>query len=112
MFVRRRLLRSPPQVRWAGGGLHGPVEAVGDGALEAAADVFVALDLACAPQLVGNGLWVAAHAGDGDDVQGSVEVPIAASVEPVSGVLSAAGFQWTDAGQSGEGGLVADPAAV
>ena len=62
--------------------------------------------------LVVAGLGVAAHPGDGDGVQGPVEVAVAAAVESVSGPLPAAGFQRGGAGQGGEGGLAADPAAV
>jgi hypothetical protein len=54
--------------------------------------------------LVVAGLGVAAQPGDGDGVQGSVEA--------VPDPLPAAGFQRGGAGERGEGGLVADPAAV
>ena len=70
------------------------------------------LPWAAAFGFVGAGFGVAAHPGDRDGVQGAVEVAVAAAVEPVPGPLSAAGLQRGDAGEGGEGGFVADPAAV
>jgi len=42
-------------------------------------------------------------------VQGSVERAVTAAVEAMAGSLSAAGLEWADAGESGEGRLAADP---
>ena len=70
------------------------------------------LALGRALRLVVAGLAVAAHACDGDGVQGPVEVAVAAAVEAMSGSLAAAGFKRGDAGESGACGFVTDPAAV
>ena len=109
MFVKRRRLCA---VAGCGGGLDASVEASGECAFEGAADVAVGLAFGGASGLVGAGFWVAAHPGDGDGVQGAVEVAVAAAVESVTGALAAAGFERRDAGQGGECGFVADPSAV
>ena len=97
---------------WAGGGLDAAVEPSGEGALEAAADVAMGLALGGAFGFVGAGFVVAAQSGDRDRVQGAVEVSVAGTAESVSGALAAAGLERGDAGQGGECGFVADPAAV
>ena len=55
----------------------GAVEVAGEVALEAAADLFVGLALGTAALDVGQRRRVIAHAGDGDDVQGAVELAVA-----------------------------------
>ena len=97
---------------WAGGGLDAAVEPSGEGAFEAAADVSVRLALGGAFGFVGAGFVVAAQSGDRDRVQGAVEVSVAGAAESVAGALAAAGLERSDAGQGGECGFAADPAAV
>jgi hypothetical protein len=46
--------------------------------------------------------WVDAALGDGDAVQGAVELAVAAAVEAVALVFAGAGIEWCDAGVAGE----------
>src|SRR6266851_2544794 len=46
--------------------------------------------------------WVHAALGDGDAVQGAVELAVAAAVEAVALVFAGAGVEWCDAGVAGE----------
>src|ERR1035438_3230647 len=62
----------------------GAVEVAGEVALDAAADLLVGLALGPAALDVGQGRRVIAHTGDGDDVQGAVELAVAEAVEPVA----------------------------
>ncbi len=62
--------------------VEGPVEVAGEVALEAAADFAVGLALGTAALDIGKGRRVAAHPGDGDHVQGAVELAVAEPVEP------------------------------
>jgi hypothetical protein len=59
------------------------VEASGDVALEAAADPAVGFAFGAATFDVVAGSLVMHGSGEGDDVQGAVELPVAGSVEPV-----------------------------
>jgi len=61
--------------------VEGAVEVAGEVALDAAADLPVGFAFGAAALDVGQGGRVAAHAADGDDVQGAVELPIAEPVE-------------------------------
>ena len=56
------------------------------------------------------GAVVVEHAPVDDDVQGAVEVAVAAAVEAVAGDPAGGGFHWADAGEGGEGGFGAEPA--
>ncbi len=67
------------------------VEASGEVSLEAAADLAVCLALGAPSVGVGTGLGVMRHADHGDDVQGAVETPVAAAVEPVAGGVARGG---------------------
>ena len=49
---------------------------------------------------VGLGVWAVAAAGDGDGVQCSVELAVAAAVGAVAGVLPGGRFEWGDAGEA------------
>src|SRR3974377_2228172 len=60
-----------------------PVELAGDVALEAAADLPGGLSLGGAPGDVGAGPGAAAHPDQRDGVDGAVQGPVAAAVEPV-----------------------------
>jgi hypothetical protein len=60
-----------------------PVEFAGNVSLEAAADFPGGLSLGGAPGDVGAGAGAAAHPGDCDGVDGAVQRPVAAAVEPV-----------------------------
>ena len=80
-----------------------------------AADLAVGLGVAevgASPFDVGAGGGVVVDALHGDDVDGPVELPVAAAVEPVSGGEPGAGGDRGDAGEVGEGGLVAAAAGV
>ena len=68
-----------------------PVELAGDVALEAAADLTGGLSLGGAPGDVGAGPGAAAHPGQRDGVNGAVQGPVPAAVEPVPDGLAAAG---------------------
>lgn len=70
------------------------------------------LALGAASGLVGTGLWVASHPGDGDGVQCPVQRAVTAAVQPMPGALTAACLQRSDSGQGGERCLVADASMV
>ncbi len=89
-----------------------PVELAGDVALEAAADFPGGLSFRGAPGYVGEGAGAAAHPGDRDGVDGPVQGPVAAAVEPVPDGLAAAGRDRADAAEGGERGFAAAPAGV
>ena len=57
---------------------------------------------------VGAGGWVDAALGDGDAVEGAVELAVAAAVESVALVFAGAGVEWCDAGVAGELGVRAE----
>jgi hypothetical protein len=59
------------------------VEAPGEVSLEAAERSLLGLALGFLAREVGPGRGVVAGAGDGDDVQGAVELAVTAAVEPV-----------------------------
>ena len=65
-----------------------PVDASGEVALEAAADLLRGAPFGAASFDVGAGGGAAAHAGDYGHVQGSVQPPGTAAVEPASGGVS------------------------
>lgn len=67
------------------------VEAAGGVAPEAASCVAAALSFADAPFDVVNGWSVYATSGEDDLVEGAVELPIAAAVEPVADGLPGGG---------------------
>ena len=68
-----------------------PGELAGDDALEAPADLAWVLAVGGPPLHIGAGQGVVAHADDGDGVQGMVELPVAAAIQPVAPGLSGAG---------------------
>ncbi len=94
------------------GCLDAPIETAGDGPFEAASNVFVSLSFAPALQLVGDRFWMATHPGDGDGVERTVEVSVAAAVEAVPCPLPAARFQRCRAGEGREGRLAADASTM
>ena len=100
----------------AHGRIHRPgelsVELAGDVALEAAADFRWGLSLGGAPGDVGAGAGAAAHPDQRDGVDGAVQRPVAAAVEPVPDGLAAAGRERAGAAQRGEGGFAAAAAGV
>ena len=71
---------------------------VGDVPFEAAAGFSGGFSLADAFLDVGLGFGAVSGAGDSDGVDGLVEVAVAASVQPVAGVLPRGGFEWRYAG--------------
>lgn len=81
------------------GGLDPSVQASGHFALDGAPDVAVSLAFGGAAGLVGAGLGVASYLVDGDCLQGTVQGPVAATVEAVSAALSTAGLERSDSGQ-------------
>ena len=60
-----------------------PVDLAGDVALEASADLAVGLAVAAAPFDVGAGGRIVSGAVEDDDVNGSIELAVAASIESV-----------------------------
>src|SRR5690242_3707474 len=88
------------------------VELAGDVALEASFDLAVGLALGSAAFGVGAGVGIVAQPGQRDGVQGAVELAVAGPVEAVAGRLARAGGDRCDAGEHGEGSIVADPARV
>jgi hypothetical protein len=64
------------------GSIQCPVKLAGDIALDAPADLAVGFALGAAACDVGDGGGIAAHTGAGDDVDGLVQCPVAAPVEP------------------------------
>jgi hypothetical protein len=64
------------------------------------------------PLVVGGGLRVVADPLQGDDVEGPVELAVAAAVEAVPSLLAAGGIDWARAGERGEGGLASHAAGV
>jgi hypothetical protein len=89
----------------AGSGLDAAVEPSGEGALEAAADVSMRLDLGEAFGFVA-GFVVAAQSGHRHCVESTIEVPVAGAAQSVSGVPAAAGLERGDTSQRGECGLL------
>src|SRR5690606_34923174 len=87
-------------------------EVAGDVALEAALDVWVGLAFGPASFGVGACGGVVAESAEHDDVEGSVELAVAAAVEAVSGCHARRGGDGGDAGQVRECGFVSDPASV
>jgi hypothetical protein len=81
-------------------------------ALEAAADLAIALALLATVGHVGQRLRVVQHAAEGDRVQGSVELAVAAPVEAVTDDLARGSFDGCHASQAGESGFVTEAAAV
>ena len=61
---------------------------------------------------VGAGFGTVPHAGDSDDVDGLVELAVAASVQSVAGVLARGGLEGCDAGEASERGFVTASAGV
>jgi len=86
-----------------------PVEFAGDVPLEAAADFPGGLPLGGAARDVGAGAGTAAHPDQRDGVDGAVQRPVTAAVEPVPDGHAAAGRDRAGATQSGERGLAAAP---
>jgi hypothetical protein len=79
-----------------------PVEFAGNVSLEAAADFPGGLSLGGAPGDVGAGAGAAADPGDRDGVDGAVQRPVAAAVEPVPDGAAAAGRDGAGAAGGGE----------
>jgi hypothetical protein len=93
-------------------GLDASVQASGECAFERASDIAVGLAVGTASNLVGTGLGMASHPGDGHGVQGTVQRSVAAAIESMAGVEATAHLEWSDTGQRRERSLVADPAAM
>ena len=72
---------------------------------EAAERFTFALAFALFAFQVGARRWVDACLGDRDPVQGAVELPVAATVEPMALVFAGASFEWCNAGVAGELGV-------
>src|SRR3954449_6666900 len=96
---------------WSGwGGLDEQVpEAAGEVALEAADGFFGALALGAFAGDAVLGFGVAAQAGDGDAVDGRVDLAVAAAVEAVAVGLARADGDGGDAGGAGELGVGGEP---
>ena len=97
---------------WSGmgaGGLEQVPDASGEVAFEAADGVFGALAFGAFAGDVVLGFGVAAQAGDGDAVDGRVDLAVAAAVEPVAVGLAGADRDRSDAGGAGELGVGGEP---
>jgi hypothetical protein len=80
-----------------------PVEVARECALDASACLASGL-VGCEQALVVGGCFgVMVDAGEGDDVQGPVQLAVAAAVQSVSSLLSAGGVERAGAGECGEG---------
>jgi len=79
---------------------------------KAAADFAVGFAFGAAGCDVVEGGGVAAHPGDGDGVQGAVELAVAEPVEPVPVSAAGGGGGRGGAGEHGEGGFAADPPSM
>src|SRR5450432_1676898 len=90
----------------------GAVEVAGEVALDAAADLFIGPALGAAALDVGQGRRVIAHAGDGDDVQGAVELAVAEAVEAVAVGPAGRYRDGSSTGQHRECCFAADPPGV
>lgn len=64
--------------------LEGSVELAGKVALEDSSDLFGAASFCAASFDVGAGFWVVGHAGDDGHVQGAIDPPVTAPVQPVA----------------------------
>ena len=84
----------------------------GEVALEQPGGLTAALAFGESSRDVVLGCCVVLAAVEDDRVQGAVELAVAAAAEPVPGGLAARGRHRRDAGESGEGRLGAQPAAV
>ena len=91
-----------------GGRLEQVPDAAGEVALEAADGFAGALAFGAFAGDVVAGLGVAARAGDGDAVDGGVDLAVAAAVEPVAVGVARADRDRRDAGGAGELGLAAE----
>ena len=88
--------------------LEEPPDLAGDVALDAAGDLAVGLAFGASSSPVGDGVRVAARAGDGDDVERMVQLAIAVSVESMASLfLAGCSWEWSDACEPGVGGFVA-----
>src|SRR5215469_17491626 len=79
-------------------------EVAGEVALDAAADLAVGFAFGATALDVGLGFRMAAHAADGDGVQGAVELAVAEAVEAVPVGAAGGGRDGCGAGQHAEGG--------
>src|SRR6266496_4406527 len=93
-------------------GTEGVVELAGDVALEAADDLGFAQALGGAAVGVGAGASTVAEPADGDQVERSVGLAVAAAAEPVSARASGGGGDWTGSAETGEGAVVRKPLDV
>src|ERR687885_1043853 len=96
-----------PRTGW--GGLEQVPEAAGEVALEAADGFFGAFAFGAFAGDVVLGFAVAAKAGDGDAVDGGVDLAVAAAVEPVAVGRAGAHRNRGDAGGAGEFGVGGEP---
>ena len=111
--------RSPDRVNQRNGYRHrdwdtraGTIELAGDIALDAAADLVVTPALRPPSGHVGVGSGTDSPPGQGDVVQGTVELTVTAAVEAVTHRAAAAGRDRAGAGQGSEGRVVAAPARM
>src|SRR5512133_3396560 len=90
------------------GGLEQAPEAAGEVALEAADGFFGALAFGAFARDVVLGLGVAAQAGDGDAVDGRVDLAVAAAVQSVAVAVAGADGDRGDAGGARELGIAGE----
>src|SRR5207244_7389319 len=93
-------------------GAEGVVELAGDVALEAADDLGFGQALGGATVGVGARASAVAEPADGDQVECTVGLAVAAAVEPVSARASRGGGERTRAAEAGEGAVVGEPLDV
>jgi hypothetical protein len=98
--------------RVGGGAPQAPVELAGNGALAAAADLALALALGDAAAGGGPGRLMMDLAEHHDGVQGSVQLPVPATVAAMADHLTRRGRHRGRPSQHGEGGLGAESARM
>src|SRR5437016_12207321 len=81
------------------------VEVAGEHAFDAASGFAFGLAGREQALVVGGGLGVPADAAERDDVEGAVELAVAATIEPVALLAAAGGVDRAGAGEGCEGGL-------
>src|SRR5215218_1138937 len=101
--------------RWGGvrPGVEAAVDDVGEVAFEGAAGLARRLAFGDLAGEVGAGWWMVSGLDDGDSVEGGIELPVAAAVEPVpTGGLARAAGDGRGTAEPGEGGGVAEAADI
>src|SRR3954453_4670943 len=94
------VVKERPHIRW---GSQQPVDLAGQVALQAANDLRLREALGSPPRDIVLGARLPPHPADGEQIEGSIGVPIAAPVEPMAGGPARRGRQRRDSTQPGKG---------